>query len=569
MASFIRTTMLNRAEDKIASRLRGQAFGSLLITRDMEWFQTESVRDGEAATDEKKDKKGSLAAAKDKKEATKDKDAEPFAATGMTPGAIGAILNEDVGTVAKAVTVHVASLIRSSSSCLFGTYHMLALNPSLFAMSFSVVPLIGTAAVVLRKIVTRVSAKQRETATLAAAFAEERLLNIGMVKMSNREDDEVQKYKELQDETVRLGRIVSVANGMFMGFIFAASSGALFMVFNAGGKAVAAGRMTSGDLTSFATYSFLLGLGTSGIFKAASEMVQGMVCAERVYRLIGVDSDKDDSKTETEKASTDKAVPSLNGSNSTVDASTIDSIAFEDVQFAYSSNPSSPVLQGLSFELKRGTVVALVGKNGSGKTTIASLLAALYRPQSGRIVLSSDKKTDYNSLDRNSQKQVVQIVPQQPALFNTSILENVRYSKPEATEKEAVAAMDAANCNFVDNLEGGIQYQVGLTGGKLSGGQRQRLGLARAMLSDPAVLVLDEPTSALDAEGEAAVEDTVRACRGTPGRALLLITHRAKSLQLADIVMVLRDGVIVEQGTFKALSAKKDSHLCVLMPDLH
>jgi ABC-type multidrug transport system fused ATPase/permease subunit len=489
------------------------------------------------------------------KDNTADDKAELIAATGMTPGAIGAILNEDVTTVAHLVTGNIANLIRSSCSCIFGTYHMLSLNPSLFGLSFGVVPLIGTAAMVLRKFIKKVAAKQRETATLAAAFAEEKLTHIAMVKMSNRELDEVEQFKKLQEECVRLGRSVSLANGAFMGFIFAASSGALFMVFNAGGKAVAAGRMTAGDLTSFATYTFLLGLGTSGIFKALSEMTQGMVCADRVYRLIG-----------TAPAEDSKVKDKLTALPGDVDVESIDFISLKNVEFAYKTNLEAKVLNGVSLQLKRGKVVCIVGKNGSGKTTIASLLAALYKPQAGAIILSDG--TNYNDLDRQVQKKLVQVVPQNPALFNTSVLENVRYSNPSASKEDAMKAMSLANCDFVEELDGGINYLVGPNGSKLSGGQRQRLGIARALLSDPCVLVLDEPTSAMDFEGETAVKDAVEACRGSPGRGLLLITHRTKSLELADEVIVLKDGVVVEQGTFQELKDNKESELCELMPDL-
>lgn len=546
LASFLRTTALNRAEDSIASRLRTQAFGSLLMLRDLEWFQTASVREEKEEDEEMKDATNLNSEEKDAKDLV--------AATGMTPGAIGAILNEDVAIVAHLVTGNVANLIRSSCSCIFGTYHMLQLNPALFGLSFGVVPLIGAAAMVLRKFIKKVASKQRETVTLAAAFAEEKLTHIAMVKMSNRELDEVEQFKELQDECVRLGRSVSLANGAFMGFIFAASSGALFMVFNAGGKAVAAGRMTPGELTSFATYTFLLGLGTSGIFKAISEMTQGMVCAERVYRLIGDPVQGEGGKDKLTVLPAD------------VDVQSIDSISLNNVEFAYKTNLEAKVLKGVSLKLQRGKVFCIVGKNGSGKTTIASLLAALYRPQSGTITLSDG--TNYNDLNRQVQKNLVQVVPQSPALFNTSVLENVRYSNPSASKEEAKNAMNLANCGFVDKLEGGINYLVGPNGGTLSGGQRQRLGIARALLSDPCILVLDEPTSAMDFEGETAVADAVKACRSSPGRALLLITHRVKTLQLADEVIVLKDGSIAEQGTFQNLKKNKDSALCELMPDL-
>mmetsp|Transcript_12913 Transcript_12913/g.18995 ORF Transcript_12913/g.18995 Transcript_12913/m.18995 type:complete len:610 (-) Transcript_12913:346-2175(-) len=556
VASFLRTTSLSRAEDSIASSLRSKAFTSLLMLHDLEWFQFEGIREESDSEMEDKDaeKSDELNVKSEKmKEGDTDLKKKPTAAYGMTPGAIGAILNEDVTKVANAVTGNLANLIRSSCSCIFGAYHMLRLNPSLFGLSFGVVPLIGTAAIVLRKFIKKFATKQREVATLAAAFAEEKLTHVAMVKMSNRELDEVERFSKLQNEAVALGRRVSLANGVFMGFIFAASSGALFMVFNAGGKAVATGRMTAGELTSFTTYTFLLGLGTSGIFKALGEITHGMICAERVYRLVGLPQAVE--KKEDVREST-----------SHVDVSSITSISLKDVEFSYKANINKKVLKCVSLKIRRGEVVCVVGKNGSGKTTIASLLAALYKPQAGSMTLSDG--TNYTSLDRQIQKKLVQVVPQSPVLFNATILENVRYSNPSASVDEVQRAMKLANCDFVDNLEGQLEYCVGPNGSKLSGGQQQRLGIARALLSDPCILVLDEPTSALDFEGEGALADAVQACRAGPGKGLLLITHRQKTLQLSDKVVVLKEGNIVESGSFDALSENKESELCKLMPDL-
>ena len=190
LASFIRTTMLNQAEDSIASRLRSQAFGALLTRRNLQDFQT--IVDSNNNT------------------------------TTMTPAAMLHILQDDVTVVAHSITANVANLIRSSCSCFFGTYHMLQLNPTLFGVSASIVPLIGTAAMLLRKVIQRVATKQRDTATLAASFAQERLTQIHMVKMSDRQNSEVQAYTKYQHDVVRFGRLVSLANGSFMGFIFAA-----------------------------------------------------------------------------------------------------------------------------------------------------------------------------------------------------------------------------------------------------------------------------------------------------------------------------------------------------------
>jgi ABC-type multidrug transport system fused ATPase/permease subunit len=526
-----------------------------MTMRDLEWFQTENVREPNDSGELTKDDTKGKADEKATKGKAHEKDTKKLvAATGMSPGAIGAILNEDVALVAQSLTGSVANFIRSFCSLTFATYNMFQLNPALFGVSFGVVPVVGVAAMLLRRFIRKVAIKQRETAILAASFAEEKLTHIAMVKMSNRELDEVEQFCQLQDEYVRLGRRVSLANGSFMGFIFAASAGALFVVFDVGGKAVAAGRMSPGQLTSFATYTFLLGLGTTGVVRSLGAMTQGLASAARVYRLIG---DREEEKKTTKDS---LIVPG------DVNANSINSISLNDVEFAYKSNLDAQVLKGVSLTLKRGKVTCVVGKNGSGKTTIASLLAALYKPQSGSISLSDG--TNYNELDRETQTNLVQVVPQSPAIFNTSILENVRYCIPSASQEETLKAMDLANCGFVAELDGGVNYQVGPNGGKLSGGQRQRLGIARALLLDPCILVLDEPTSALDHEGETAVADAVKACRGSPGRALLLITHRAKSLELADEVIVLKEGCVVEKGSFEDLRKKKDSALCELMPDL-
>lgn len=551
LASFIRTTMLSRAEDSITSRLRNQAFESLMRHKDIEWFQTETVRTNLTLDDEDSDRQsGNVIESK----ATMDSKA------GVSPGAIGTILNEDVSNLSKSLTTNIASIVRSTSAVLFSTYHMLSLDPALFGVSLTIVPVIGAAAMLLRKSIKRIAAQQSDLAAAAASFVEERLMHISMVKMSNREAEEVQQYSDMQEEGLRLGRSASIQNGMLMGFIFVASSGALLVVVNVGGKSVAAGKMSSGQLTSFATYSFLLGLGTSGIVKAMGEFLQGIVAAERFYRLVDPKEDEDD---DSNKKSNGAEITQVN-------IRAVESIALKDVCFSYKST-GVQVLNNVSLELKRGSVVALVGKNGCGKSTIASLLAGLYQPCAGKIELSDG--TDISRVSKTCKKNLVQIVPQQTALFNMTILENIRYGNPDASEEDVRRALKRANCEaLISKLEGGIHFVVGLNGSKLSGGERQRLALARALLSDPILLCMDEPASSLDSEGETAVADALRACRESDqdgqGRALLLITHQAKTLELVDEIVVLEEGVIVETGTFKELSTRPNSELCHLMPEL-
>jgi ABC-type multidrug transport system fused ATPase/permease subunit len=563
VASFLRTVCLNRAQDSIAARLRSQLFGALLTQRDLEFYQSSSLGSAGSSGDDPNpveedgdDDKNQGAKAGDGK-GKKMNGASPADATTVatSPGAIGSVLADDIGKVSEILTTTLANTIRSACSVSFATLNMIRINPSLLGLSISVVPLIGSAAVVLNKFVKKVSAKQSEVKAQASSFAEERISHIATVKTSCREADEVDRYDQLQLDAARLGRAVSLAKGTFMGFMFAASSGALFLVFQTGGKAVLAGRMTSGQLTSFATYTFLLGLGTSGIMKASSEMAQGIVCAGRMYGLM-------DGK---EMSGNDAESQGVSGTEN-VDPTVVNSISLDGVSFAYRSNPSKNVLKGMSLKIERGKVIALLGQNGSGKSTTASLLSALYRPQSGRITTSNG--TDLYSLSRRAQSHLVQSVPQHPAFFDMSVLDNVTYTNPNATEEEVEEALTTANCDgFLSKLESGTSYRVGRNGSKLSGGQRQRLALARALLSDPCCLVLDEPTSSLDAEGESAVADAVRACR-KQRRGLLLITHRAKTLELCDEVVVLKDGEIIERGDYQNLKSKKDSALCTLMPDL-
>lgn len=534
VASFVRTYTLRVAEQRIAVRLRKQAFASLL-TRNLEWFQVGTVNEQEVVQQESR---------------------------GISPGAIEEVLTEDVEVVAKARTTTLANMVRSCSSILFSTYHMVSLDTTLFGVSLGVVPLLGAAATLLRRSIKKISLKQGLLATDSASFVEERLSHINVVQMANREEDEIENYNDMQNELLSLARNGAFQDGMFMGFLFAASSSALLMVVNVGGASVARGKMSSGQLTSFATYTFLLGLGTSGLMRGWNELSQSMVAAERYYKLVSENDDQEESKSQAVDGK-DRSVQVVPDGGFQVEK--VDAIAFRNVSFSYQST-GVKVLEHISFELPRGKIVALVGKNGSGKSTIAGLLAGLYHPDTGEI--ESSGGTDLLSLDATTKKTLVQVVPQSVALFNTSVLENVRYSKPEATEEQVRKALALASCDeFVNRLEGGLQFVVGRNGDKLSGGERQRLALARALLSEPAFLVLDEPGSNLDADGETAVNDALDACRKDQ-RSLLLITHNTKNLEHADLVLVLDRGRIVEAGQVGDLKTNPNSALMQLMPDL-
>jgi ABC-type multidrug transport system fused ATPase/permease subunit len=225
-------------------------------------------------------------------------------------------------------------------------------------------------------------------------------------------------------------------------------------------------------------------------------------------------------------------------------------LAFERVTFAYGTG--RPALREVSFEVRRGESVAIVGASGAGKSTLASLVVRFYDPQSGRITMDGH---DLRALTLRSLRENVALVLQDPIVFGASIRENIAYGRPGATAEDVERAARAANAHeFIAGLPEGYDTVAGERGVTLSGGQRQRISIARAFVKDAPVLILDEPTSALDAENERAILDALG--RLMHGRTTLIIAHRLSTVRHADRIVVLQDGVVVEQGTHTELLAR-------------
>jgi len=222
-------------------------------------------------------------------------------------------------------------------------------------------------------------------------------------------------------------------------------------------------------------------------------------------------------------------------------------VVFEAVSFRHGAR--SEGLKDVSFSIPPGTTVAIVGPSGAGKTTLVRLALRMIDPQSGRITLDG---CDLRDLRQASLRRAVALVPQDVALFNDTVLSNIGFARPEATEAEIWAAAEAAELGeFIRNLPEGMATKVGERGLKLSGGERQRVGIARALLAQPRVLILDEATSALDSRTEAAIQETLRKARA--GRTTLVVAHRLSTIADADEIVVLRRGKIVERGAHAAL----------------
>jgi len=225
-------------------------------------------------------------------------------------------------------------------------------------------------------------------------------------------------------------------------------------------------------------------------------------------------------------------------------------VQFEEVQFAYDERP--PVLDTVSFSIKTGECVALVGPTGAGKTTIINLLHRFYDPTKGRVLIDGH---DVRSIQLDSLYRQLALVPQDTFLFGGTIMDNIRYGRWEATEAEIFEASQRANAHdFIQALPDKYETMLGEKGVNLSGGQRQRVAIARALLKDPRILILDEATSALDSQSESLVQGAL--VELMKGRTTLMIAHRFSSIQRADRILVLHRGMIIEEGRHEALLEK-------------
>ena len=298
-----------------------------------------------------------------------------------------------------------------------------------------------------------------------------------------------------------------------------------------GGNDIIGGKMTLGD---FVMYIFFTGLMAAPLIQIASigtQVTEAFAGLDRIREIRSM-------RTEDDEDATRLPLPSVAGE-----------IVFDDVTFEY--NPGVPVLKHISFRAPAGSTTALVGSSGSGKSTLMSLVMAFNRPTEGMVYLDGK---DLASLRLHDYRSRLGIVLQDNFLFDGTLADNIRFSRPGATMEDVRRVSHVAHCDeFIDGFEKQYDTIVGERGVRLSGGQRQRVAIARAILADPAVLLLDEATSSLDSESEALIQDGLRALRA--GRTTFVIAHRLSTIMSADQILVLEAGEIVERGTHAELLA--------------
>ncbi|MES2642756.1 MAG: ABC transporter transmembrane domain-containing protein [Myxococcota bacterium] len=442
-------------------------------------------------------------------------------------------LSADTGLLQNSVTVNISMALRFALQAVGSLCVLFYTSWKLSALMLGVVPFVAIGAVVFARMVRSLSKRTQDALAGANAVAEETLGNIRTVRSFAREEQEVARYAVKVDESFDLGRTLALTYGAFQGAMGFAAYAAIAVVLWYGGGLVMDGNMSVGDLTAFMLYTLFLAFALGGISGLFGDFNRALGASERVFELL------------------DRTAGVVNTAGRRLD--TVEGrVTLDGVDFAYPTRLDAPVLRGVDIEMEPGRVLALVGASGGGKSTVAALLARLYDPTAGRILLDG---VDLRDLDTRWLRDQIGAVAQEPVLFATTIEENIRYGRPTATMAEVEAAAKAANADtFVRAFPEGYQTLVGERGVRLSGGQKQRIAIARALLKDPRILVLDEATSALDSESEHLVQEALE--RLMHGRTVLVIAHRLSTVRDADRVVVIDGGKVAEIGTHDELVAR-------------
>lgn len=453
-------------------------------------------------------------------------------------GELNSRIAADVSILQTTFTVTMAEMARQVVTIIGGIVLISTISSKLTLFMLAIVPVIMIAAVVFGWFIRNLSRNTQDLLADTNTIVDETLQGIASVKSFTNELFESRRYHEKMREVVKVALKGSRWRSLFIAFVMFAGFSAIVSVVWYGLVLKNQGELEFGDLTAFIIYTGFLGGAFAGMANLYTEISKAVGATETLLEIINEPIEK------LPESESDLA-PNLDLKGH---------IQYKDLTFHYPSRPDIEVLKGVNLEIKPGERVALVGPSGSGKSTLASLLLRFYERTNGQLTVDGK---EIEQFDLHRFREHIAIVPQEVLLFGGTIRENIGYGKQGASEAEIIAAAKKANAlEFIQAFPEGLETIVGERGVQLSGGQRQRIAIARAVLKDPAILILDEATSSLDSESERQVQ--IALDQVMEGRTSLVIAHRLSTIRKADKIVVLENGVIRESGSHDELMSRED-----------
>ncbi|MFM2376530.1 MAG: hypothetical protein RLZZ165_1627 [Bacteroidota bacterium] len=452
-------------------------------------------------------------------------------------GELTSRLTADVQQIQDVLSVSIAEFFRQIATLAGGVVFILWKTPTLALFMLMVFPPIILVALVFGRFIRKNSRNTQDSLADTNVVLDESLHNISIVKAFTNEGMETRRYGGKLRDLVQKAVRTDTYRGFLISFVIFGLFGSFVLVMWRGGHMVADGSLGVGDLLSFILFMAFIGGSLAGLPDVYAAIAKAIGATERIHEIL-----EEQQEARLPKDPGEPGAPILG------------EVTFRDVRFRYASRPDAEVLQGINLHLAAGEKVALAGSSGAGKSTIAQLLMRFHDPVQGEILVDGRPIQDY---DLHHLRRHIGIVPQEVILFGGSIAENIGYGREGASIDEIRDAARKANAlEFIDQFPEGLDTLVGERGVKLSGGQRQRIAIARAILKNPAILILDEATSSLDAGTEHLVQQALDLLM--VGRTTLVIAHRLGTIRNVDRIYVLDHGQVVEAGSHQQLTANPE-----------
>lgn len=453
-------------------------------------------------------------------------------------GELASRLANDVECMRETMVVTIPQFIRHTVILLGGLVMVFVLSVKLALFMVATIPVVLVLIAMFGARIRRLTRKAQDDLAASQVVVDESLQSIVSVKAFGNEAYEIARYGRRLDGFLATAIKAALPRASFIAFIIFCFSVALVAVTWFAAQMVAAGEIDHKRLASFGIFSGLVGASFMQFSELVTQIQRTLGATDRVREILADDCE------ETAETACGEGAAHLSGD-----------IEMRGVEFAYPSRPEVLVLKDFNLSMRAGQRVALVGPSGSGKTTTVSLLFRFYEPLAGEILFDGKpaRELPLRALRRN-----LALVPQEVLLFGDSVRENIAYGRPGASDEEIREAARQANAHeFIEKLPQGYDTLVGERGAQLSGGQRQRIAIARAILADPAILILDEATSSLDAESERLVQEALDKLMAD--RTSIIIAHRLSTVRRCDQILVLSGGTVIERGTHEELVASANS----------